>query len=275
MSPPRLPITACIITKDEASNIGGCLDSVGFCAEAVVVDSGSADRTVAIAREHGARVIERGWPGHIEQKNFAIDQAATDWVLCVDADERVSEPMRQAIEALFAEAGGDPERVRCAGVRFRRLNRYLGRWIYHGGWYPDRKLRLFRRSKGRWGGINPHDHVRVDGPVEDVAADLLHDSYRDLAAHVRTINSFTGILAREKLKRGERFPGLKLVLAPPLKFLKMYVLKLGVLDGWPGLIAALMGAWYVLLKYAKLWELMRVRDPDAERAKSSYADAAS
>ncbi len=259
-------ITACIIAMNEEDNLRACLESVSFCDEIVVVDSHSTDRTREIAAEFTDRVIERDWPGHIEQKNFAIDQASHDWVLCVDADERVTQELREAILAEFAK----PE-IAYSGFTVNRLNHYLGRWIRHGGWYPDRKLRLFRRQHGRWGGVNPHDRVHVEGPVRDLNLDLLHYSYKDLGAHLRTIDSFTSILAREKLKRGQRFVTFQVVFSGPMKFFTMYFLRRGFLDGWPGLICAAMGSYYSFLKYAKLWELTYVRNPEEERKKSSYS----
>jgi glycosyltransferase involved in cell wall biosynthesis len=257
--PDRVPLSACIIAFNEERNILAALESVAFADELIVVDSHSRDATRALAagfrgktpegNEVRPRVIERDWPGHVEQKNFAIDQAAHDWVLAVDADERVSPELRREIEAVLArgEAVAD-------GYTMPRKTWYLGKWIRHGGWYPDRKLRLFRRSRGRWGGINPHDHVHVEGRVQELAGDLLHYSYRDLADHLRTVNSFTDIAAREKALRDVRWPVARMLVHPPFKFLKMYVLKRGFLEGTAGLIMAGIGALYVFLKYAKLWE---------------------
>jgi glycosyltransferase involved in cell wall biosynthesis len=246
---PRLSV--CVIAMDEEDHIEACLASADFADEWIVVDSHSSDRTRELAEAKGARVVERDWPGHIEQKNFALDQATHDWVLCLDADERVSPELREAILAAL-DADGLPD-----GFEFARRTRYLGRWIRHGGWYPDVKLRLFRRSKGRWGGVNPHDHVRVDGVVRRLSGDVLHYSYRSLADHLRTVNSFTDIAAREKHRDGTRAGLLDLTLRPAWKFLRMYVLKAGFLDGLPGFVVAVTGSYYVFLKYAKLWELRR------------------
>jgi glycosyltransferase involved in cell wall biosynthesis len=236
---------------NEEDRIGDCLRAADFADEWIVVDSHSTDRTRDIARELGARVIERDWPGHVQQKNFALDAATHDWVLCVDADERISPELRESI--ITALARDDlPD-----GFRVPRRNRYLGRWIRHGGWYPDRKLRLFRKSRGRWAGQNPHDRVHIQGPAEDLAGDLLHDSYRSLSDHLRTIDSFTTIAAREKLAVGDTATILDLTLRPWWKFVRMYVLKAGFLDGIPGFVIAVTGAYYVFQKYAKLWELQR------------------
>jgi glycosyltransferase involved in cell wall biosynthesis len=253
--PARAPVSACIITLDEERNIREALESVAFADEIIVVDSHSSDRTREIAgsfRGHGGispRVIERDWPGHVEQKNFAVAAASHDWVLCIDADERVTPELRAEIEAALSSRG------ETVGYTMPRRTRYLGRWIRWGGWYPDRKLRLFRRSRGRWGGIDPHDQVRVEGPIASLSGDLLHYSYRGIEDHLRTIDSFTSIAAREKDLRGMGSPVLGMLFHPPFKFLRMYVLKQGFREGKAGLIIAALGAFYVFLKYAKLWEL--------------------
>jgi glycosyltransferase involved in cell wall biosynthesis len=247
-------LSATIITCDEEHNIAACIESVRFCDETLVVDSGSKDRTVEIARSLGARVIEKDWPGHIEQKNFALAEARGEWVLSIDADERVTPALREEIERALAspEPGVD-------GYSMPRLTFYMGRWIRHSGWYPDRKLRLVRRGRARWGGVNPHDHLRCEGAVRALRGDLLHYSYRDIADHLRTIDFFTTIAAREKQKRGQAaLPNL--VFGPPLKFLKAYFLKLGFLDGLPGFVIAVLGSYYVFLKYAKLIELRRAEN---------------
>ncbi|MHC4392265.1 MAG: glycosyltransferase family 2 protein [Planctomycetota bacterium] len=263
-------LSACIIAFNEEASIRACIESVSFCDEVLVVDSHSTDRTREIATEVGARVVEHDFEGHIQQKNFAIESAAHDWVLSLDADERCSEAMQAEVTRLMSEEGGASVDGGPPGFSFARRNRYLGRWIYHGGWYPDRKVRLFDRRRGQWGGTNPHDHVVLQGEGRALRSEILHESYRDLRAHMKTIDNFTSIAAREKLKKGVRFLPLYLLLSGPLRFLKMYVLKLGILDGWPGLVCASMGAWYEFLKYAKLYELRYVKDPEVERTRSSY-----
>jgi glycosyltransferase involved in cell wall biosynthesis len=250
-----LPVTACIIAFNEEQKLPACLASVGFCAEVVVVDSHSTDTTRELAEQAGARVIERHWPGHIDQKNFAVEQASHDWVLCIDADERVTPELKALIEqALASEPQVD-------GFEVNRRNVYLGRWIRGGGFYPDRKLRLFRKAKGRWGGINPHDHVHLDAGCRTARldADMEHLTYDGVGDHLRTIDYFSTIAAQEKLSRGQRAPTLQLLFNPPWKFFKMFVLQLGLRDGWRGLIVAMLGAFYVFLRYAKLWELIHVQ----------------
>lgn len=260
----RTPFSACLITFNEERNLPAALASVDFADEVIVVDSHSTDRTREVAaafrgrdredREVRPRVIERDWAGHVEQKNFAIDQAAHDWVLCLDADERVSPELRREVEAALAADAPAAD-----GYSMPRRTFYLGRWILRSGWYPDRKVRLFRRSRGRWGGTNPHDHVYVEGGVRVLQGDLYHFSYRSMADHIRTINSFTDIAAREKVKARVRWPVLRMLLQPPFKLFKMFVLKQGFRDGAAGFIVAVLGSMYVFLKYAKLWELENER----------------
>jgi len=252
MSRPR--VTACVITLNEEENLPDCLRSVeGLCDAVVVVDSGSTDRTVAIARDAGATVIEADWPGHVAQKNRAIDASESDWVLCLDADERVSPELRTEIEALLDGEG------LTAAYSMPRLTRYLGRWIRHGGWYPDRKIRLFDRRRARWGGIDPHDHVELEEGAKTIAlsGDLHHHTYRDISDHLGYIDRYTSTIAREKRARGERFHLHRLLLRPIGKVLRMYFLRAGFLDGRAGFIVAMLGGYYVFLKYAKLWELER------------------
>jgi len=256
----KMPFTACLITFNEGDNIEAALDSVGFANEIIVIDSHSTDRTRELAlgfrgrsrdgREVEPRVIERDWPGHVEQKNFAIDQARHDWVFCLDADERISPRLRKEIETELAVDSPEFD-----GYTMPRKTYYLGRWILRGGWYPDRKLRLFRKSRGCWSGINPHDHVKVQGRTRDLQGDLYHFSYRDIADHLRTINFFTDIASKEKQKRCIRYPLARMLIQPPYKFFKMYFLKQGFREGIPGLIIAIIGMFYVFLKYAKLWEV--------------------
>ena len=247
-------VSACVIAGDEEANIEDCVRSLQFCDEVVVVDSHSKDRTRELAAALGARVVEHDWLGHIDQKNHAVSLARNDWVLCVDADERVTPELK---EAVLRVTQGEPP---CAGYEVARRNIYLGRWIKHGGWYPDAKVRLFDRRRGRWGGVNPHDHVKVDGPVGTLGADLEHLSYRDVSHHVtKSIDFFSTISAKEKLSRGQSFITVQLLLGPPWKFTKMFFLRLGFLDGWRGFIVAMLGAFFVFLKYAKLWELVHVK----------------
>jgi glycosyltransferase involved in cell wall biosynthesis len=239
---------------DEEDRIGECLSSLAFCDEILLVDSHSSDRTREIARAHGARVIERDWPGHVAQKEFAIRQASHEWVLCVDADERVSAALRGEIEAL--REGGFPSYV---GWRFPRLVNYLGTWVRHGTWYPDLQLRLFDRRRGRWGGHDPHDRVEMDAGarVGRLRGDLFHFPYRSFADHLRTIDQYTTLMARGMFQRGRRVGFSDLFLRPWVRFTRFYLLRCGFLLGWTGLVLALLAAHYVRLKYMKLLLLER------------------
>ncbi len=251
----REPVSVCVVCCDEAENIRPCLASVAWADEIVVVDSGSKDGTPAIAREFTSRVMHQEWLGYVEQKNFALDQASHEWVLCLDADERLSLELAQEIRAKLARIGAGGSDA--AGYTMPRRTFYLGRWINHSGWYPNRQLRLFRRSAGRWGGVNPHDHVEVRGRIAHLEGDLLHHAYRDIADHVVTINRFTTIAARERLGARKNRALVHMLLNPVVRFLRMYLLQRGFLDGVPGLMVAVMGSYYVFLKYAKLWEMSR------------------
>ncbi|MCE9636275.1 MAG: glycosyltransferase family 2 protein [Planctomycetes bacterium] len=253
MTRPKLSV--CVVAMNEEAKIADCLRSVDFADETIVVDSHSTDRTREIAASLGARVVERDWAGHVAQKGFALSLATHDWVLCLDADERVSPELRASILAAL-ERDDLPAGCECA-----RRTWYLGRWIRHGGWYPDRKLRLARRSVAAWTGVNPHDRLEVKGRVDRLGGDILHLSYDSISDHLRTIDSFTTIAAREKHAAGERAGFGGLILHPAGKFLRMYVAKRGFLDGVAGFAVAVSGAYYVFLKYAKLWEMDHGRRP--------------
>ncbi len=246
MEKPKISIA--VIAKNEADRIGGLLASVSFADEIVVVDSGSTDGTPEICERFGARVIHRDWPGYVEQKQFALEACRWEWIFSLDADEAVSDELATELQKAVSEAG--PE---VCGFSMPRLSRYLGRWIRHGGWYPDRKLRLVRRGKARWQGINPHDQLVADGRVCDLKHPMHHFVYRAIADQVATMNNFSDIYARQDRPRGGWFvvAGVFHALG---KFLECYVWKLGLLDGMAGLIIAMNSAGYVFLKHAKRWE---------------------
>ena len=253
---PGTPLSACIISFNEEDRIADCVRSLAFCDEVVVVDSRSTDRTREIAAECGARVIERDWPGHVDQKEFTIRAAEHDWVLCIDSDERISQRLREEIIAL--KARNFPGN---AGWRMPRLTAWLGRWIDRGTWYPDRQLRLFDRRRGHWGGNNPHDKVVLEGSIGALEGDLLHHAYRDLDDHISTITKYTEIMARGLHERGRKANLFDLMLRPGVRFFRFYFLKLGFLLGWRGLALALLAAWYVRLKYVRLYALQRAEEP--------------
>ncbi len=210
-----------------------------------MVDSGSSDGTADLARRRGARVIHHDWPGYAAQKNFAASSASNDWILSLDADEEVSPRLRESIQALQERESNR------AGYQFPRLAQYLGRWIRHGGWYPDRKVRLYDRRRATWRGEFVHESIVVDGPVGQLDGDLLHFTCDSLADHVGRINRYTDLAAAE-LRQSGASPGLaRLLLSPPWAFFKSFALQQGFRDGVHGLLIASMAAAYVFLKYAK------------------------
>lgn len=254
---PGAPLSACIISFQEEDRIETALESLWFCDEILVVDSHSTDRTREIAAARGARVIERDWPGHVAQKEFAIRAARHDWVLCLDCDEELSAELSAEILELKARgfAGAD-------GYRFPRCAEYFGVWIRRGGWYPDRQLRLFDRRRGRWGGINPHDKVLLDSKPCLLRGELLHRPYRNFREQLDTLDKYSTIGASERYQRGIRAHALDLLVHPLAYFVRFYVLKRGFLDGWRGLLLAGLMAHYGLLKYAKLLILQKAGSLD-------------
>ncbi len=246
MSEP-LPLSLVIITRDAAHELADCLASAPFAAETIVVDSGSRDDTAALAARSGARVIERAFEGFGAQKNFAVGEATNDWVLCLDADERVTPDLAAAIRALFAS--GTPP---AAAYAVARRNRFLGRWLAHGEGYPDWNVRLFDRRRARWSADEVHEKVVADGPVARLRGDLLHASAESIDAYIAKQNRYTTVQAAAMHARGDRAGAMQLVLSPAARFLRFYVLRLGFLDGSAGFAHIAIGAFASFLKYAKL-----------------------
>ena len=249
----KLSVT--IITLNEEQNIRDALESVKWADEIVVVDSGSTDRTVDICKEYTDKVFYNKWPGYIAQKNLAIDKARHNWILSIDADERVTPELVSEIKEVLKEPKADAYYV-------PRHVFYLGSWINHSGWYPDYKVRLFRRDKGRWGGIDPHDTVIVNGEINYLKGDLIHYSFRDISHHINTMNNFTTIASKEYIKLGKRFRFRDMLFRPLFMFFKSYILKQGFRDGLAGVIIAVTAGYHVFVKYAKLWELSRTQRRD-------------
>lgn len=252
MTKARTPISACVIAMNEEDNIQQCLASLTFCDEIILVDSHSTDRTREIAESMGARVFERDWPGFGEQKEFAVEQAEHEWVLCMDADEWLSEELQREIQRL-AQSGLESR----DGFSMPRLSNYFGTWVRRGGWYPDRQLRLYKKSKGRWSGNPPHEKVTLQGSVTALSAPIHHRPYRSLQDHLTKIDGYTTTMAREMFRKGKRASVFDLIFRPALRFFRFYVLKLGFVHGWVGLYLSYLDAHYVRLKYAKLLGLQR------------------
>ena len=245
-----MPLSAVIITRNAASQLEDCLRSVRFADEIVVVDSESSDGTVELAGRGGARVLHKEWLGFGPQKQFAVRAAANDWVLCVDADERVSDALRGEILAeLKAPRGFVYAMPRC--------NRFLGRWLRHGEGYPDWSARLFHRGHARWSDDPVHESVVTDEPVLRLSGDLLHESAETLEKYLDKQNRYTSLQAEGLQAAGRHANALHLLLSPLLRFFKYYVLRLGFLDGVPGLVHVAIGCMNSFNKYAKLIALER------------------
>jgi len=249
--PSRRPsVSACVITYNEEKNIGDCLESVKWADEIIVVDSFSTDDTLRIARRYTDRIFRRKWRGINDQRNFTLGKASCDWVLCIDADERISPELAAEIQAeLERDDGG------CDGFLLPRRNLYHGRWMRYGGWYPNYRLRLFRRGKGRFAGRDPHDHVALNGKTRRLRNDILHNSFDSLSDQMERTDRYSTERAALMHRHRRRYTALKMVLYPVGDFLKAYFVRLGMLDGIPGLISAATSSYHVFLKYAKLWEL--------------------
>jgi glycosyltransferase involved in cell wall biosynthesis len=247
----KLSVT--IITRNEAPDIGDALMSVAWADELIVVDSESTDETAAVARRHTDRVIVREWPGYVAQKNYAASIASHDWILSLDADERVTPELAAEIRSTLAGPSSD------RGYRIPRVTWHLGRWIRTTDWYPDYQLRLYDRRAAEWTGRYVHETMSVRGPVGQLRGELQHFAYRDIADHLETIDRYTTYAARQMQESGRHAGLLDLGVHPPLAFLRNYLLKGGIRDGVPGLVISAMNGYYVFLKFAKLWELRNQR----------------
>ncbi|PYR94943.1 MAG: hypothetical protein DMF84_02810 [Acidobacteria bacterium] len=255
MAPVRLApvpkLTVTVITRNEGENIGPCLASVAWADELVVIDAGSTDDTVAIARRHSARVEVRSWPGYGAQRNYAASIASNDWILTIDADERVSPELAAEIKNVLAT---EPAR---RGYRMPRVTWYLGRWIRGTDWYPDYQVRLYDRHAGHWNDRRVHESIALDGEPGLLHHDLQHFAYRDISHHLSTIDQYTTLAAEQWAEEGRRVSLAGVIVHPPFAFLRNYVLKRGFTQGAAGLLVSLLNSYYVFLKMAKAWELDR------------------
>ena len=246
----RDKISACVITYNEERKIRRCLESLAWCDEIVVVDSHSTDRTVEICREFTDRIHQHDWLGYVGQRNLIRELASHPWLLFLDSDEEVSPALRDEIQDELDRAHGE-----FAGYEFPRLVYFNGRWIRHGEWYPDVKLRLFRKDAGRSEGQEPHDHVVVKGPIKRLVHPVWHYTYDDYRDQIEQMNRFSTITSQQKFVQDTTFRWSDLLFRPLIHFLKGYILRRGFLDGAHGFIIACTCAFGAFLKYAKLWEL--------------------
>lgn len=243
-----MPISVSVICYNEEKNIERCLESVKWADEILILDSFSTDSTLDICKKYTDNIHQHKFDGHIQQKNRAIALCRNDWVFCIDADEVVSPELQKSILEINLQS------TRFKGFAVPRKVFYLNKWINHGGWYPDYKIRLFNRNYGAWGGINPHDKVIVKGDIKKIKGDLFHYSYTDIAAHLTQVNKFTDIMAVEYGKLAKKPSIVNLTLRPFFKFIKMYFFRLGFLDGRRGFIIAVIASFYVFIKFVKLYE---------------------
>lgn len=267
----RDQISACVISGNEEYKIRRCLQSLTWCDEIILLDSYSTDRTIEIAREFTDRVYQHEWLGYVGQRNLVREYARHPWILFMDSDEEMSPALRDEILAEFNRGTG-----RYLGFEFPRQVYYLGRWVRHGEWYPDVKLRLFKKDFGRTEGQEPHDRVVVRGPVKRLKAPIWHYTYDDLADQMRTVNRFSTITAQQRHLKGHGARIVDITLRPLLRFFRGYVIQRGFLDGRHGLVIALVAAFGVFLKYAKQWELGLKHEqayhdlPDPKEMKPGY-----
>jgi glycosyltransferase involved in cell wall biosynthesis len=251
-----IKLSATIITLNEEHNIERCIKSLqGVADEIVVIDSFSTDRTEEICTRYDVKFMQNKFEGHIEQKNFALSQTAYRHVLCIDADEALDETLIKSIKEVKNNFEAD-------AYKFNRLTHYVDQWIYRCGWYPDTKLRLFKKDSAQWGGVNPHDIIQVkdNTSVKFLKGNLLHYSYDSISDHVRQTNKFTTIAAKEAFNRGVRSNIVKIITRPTLKFFKDYFLKRGFLDGRYGFIICCINSLSALLKYSKIKDLQDGRE---------------
>lgn len=249
--PVARPLSAVIIAQDAGPRLAACIAALDFCDEIVVVDSGSTDDTVALAEKAGARVIRSHWRGYGPQKQYAVTMATNDWVLCVDADECVSDELRASIIAVL------PAPIFNA-YQFPRCNKFMGRYLKYGEGYPDWSLRLFDRRHAQWSDDPVHEKVATQTAVGTLAGDLLHDSAESLESYLAKQNRYTTLAAQDALDAGKRTGIAQLLLSPMIRFIKFYFVRRGFLDGLPGLVHIVIGCQNSFAKYAKMMALQRI-----------------
>ena len=249
-----MKLSVVIITLNEEDRIEDALKScTGIADEIVVIDGYSTDKTVGIAEKYGAKVYMNPFVDFGSQKNFALDKAENQWVLNLDSDERVSETLEKELRQLIEKPDNE---IDADGFLIKRKTFYLGRWIKHSGWYPDRKLRLFRKDKSRWQG-RIHEGLILEGKTKKIEGDILHFTYRNITDHITRLNRYSHMQAEDIARKKKKLLHLRALLLPPVTFIRFYLWKLGILDGLPGLVIALVSSWATAMKYLKAIEIRR------------------
>ncbi|MDE3056895.1 MAG: glycosyltransferase family 2 protein [Bacteroidota bacterium] len=243
-----IPLSVIVIAKNEEKNIGDCLQSVLWCDDIVVVDAESSDATVALVKKFTSKIFVKPWNGFAEAKTFAVSQAKHDWILWLDADERVQPELAAEIQNMIAS---NPS---YAAFAVARRAYFLGKWIRHSGWYPGRVPRLFNKYRATFSSVPVHEGLEIDGTVGRLRHDLLHFTDPNLFHYFEKFNRYTSLAAGEAFQEGKKFRRVDFIVRPPWLFFKMYILRLGFLDGTHGLLLAILSSAYVFTKYAKMWE---------------------
>lgn len=246
------PVSAFVICLNEESQIRRCLESIKWCQEIIIIDSGSTDQTLEICREYTDKILHRDWSGYVDQKRYGLEQCSSEWVLNIDADEEVSSELKEEIVTLTAQDA--KQRLPYNGFLISRVVYYLGRWWRNGGWYPEYRLRLCRKSATTWGGTDPHEKASVTGETKKLSGELYHYTYKDIQDQVNRLNKFASSAAKSMITKGKAPSIIQMLIRPAFRFIKFYFLKQGFKDGVAGFIIAMLEAYYVFLKYAKVWE---------------------
>ena len=244
------PVSVLVITRNEEDNIAACLESVAWADEIILVDAESKDRTVELARRFTSKIFLEAWKGFAEAKAFGVTKARNEWILWLDADERVTPELGKEIQEVLLT---DPP---VAAYRVARRAYFLGRWIRHSGWYPGKVTRLFRKDRASFSNDAVHEGLDIHGETTDLRNDLLHFTDPTLFHYLSKFNRYTSLACGDLVRSGKRFRFSDLLVRPGWQFLKMYIVKRGFLDGFPGLVLALLSSSYVFTKYAKLWEAL-------------------
>lgn len=266
----KTPISAFIICCNEEQDIRRSLQSISWCDEIIVVDSGSTDNTLEIAQEFNVTLIKTNWRGYSKQKEYALKQCTHNWVLNIDADEEVSEELKHSILTVLSQSAEKQKLT--AGYQVCRMVYFLDKWWNKGGWYPEYRLRLVQKNKTKWAGRDPHERATVSGETKKLSGHLYHYTYKDFADQIKTLNNFSSRSAELMYEDGKRANIVNILINPPTRFLKFFIFKRGFREGLPGLFIAINESYYVFLKYIKLWEIghkeKTLNNPNSKKLRS-------